>query len=178
MKWRTNGRLWIVALLLVVASSALGTSDSPSGEPPFGLDFADGRSGQQYEGLVTLVFRDYTRGLPNPLTSPRFDAVVRLRKGNDFQVFYAEYDCADHETPDPCQICGDADLDRIFVEGQQTAIQLCLEGLIEEDVIAKFALGADVSVRLKDIGGFASDEDPLVDPVRAISAADIEVTVK
>jgi hypothetical protein len=177
MKRRTSGRVWMVALLLVVVSSAFGAADSPSGDPPFGLEFADGRSGQQYEGLVTLVFRDYTRNGDYPLTAARFDAVARLRKGNAYEVFYVEYDCADYGTPDPCQICGAAVPDRIYVEGQQTAVQLCLQDLIEPDVIAKFGL-ADVDVRLKDIGGFASDEDPVDAPVRAISAADIEVTVK
>jgi hypothetical protein len=166
------------ALLLVVASSTFGAADSPSGLPPKGLDFADGRSGQQYEGIVTLVFRDYTRNGAYPLTAQSFESIVRLRKGNEYEVFYAEYDCADYATPDPCQVCGTEVPDRMFVAGQQTAIQLCVEDLIAEDVIAKFALGADVSVRLKDLGGFASDEDPLDDPVRAISAADIEVTVK
>jgi hypothetical protein len=167
---------WTAAVLLGVAGAAFAGGDSPAGEPPFGLDFADGRSGQQYEGVITMVFREYDASL---LNAPRFDAVVRLRKGNGYEVFYTEYACSAEVSPyAPCNtICDDNDLINV---GQVTDIQLCVQDLIEPDVITKFGLGA-VDVRLKDIGGFASAPDPdpsVATPVRLIAAADVEVTVK
>lgn len=171
MTQRTKMIGWATALLLGVASTAFALADSPSGEPPFGLDFADGTSGQQYEGIVTLVFRDFSA---TDLKAPSFDSVVRLRKGKVYEVFYTEYDCAT-EVSDPCALCDANDLIDV---GQEQPIQLCIQDRIEADVIAKFGLGA-VDVRLKDIGGFVSDADPVGGlPERLVAAADVEVTVK
>jgi len=74
---------------LLLAAPAWGLNDSPSGEPPYGLSFGGNSAGQQYDGIVTMVFREYDEPF-----SPRFDAVTRLRKGNEYHAFYTEYDCA------------------------------------------------------------------------------------
>lgn len=171
MKQRTKAVGWTLAVLLGVASTAWALADSPSGEPPFGV-VLEGASGQQYEGVVTLVFRDFSA---LDLKSPRFDSVARLRKGNAYNVFYAEYDCAAQASPDPCGIC---DGDDLIDVSQTTAIQLCVQDLIEPGVLAKFGLTSG-DLRLKNIGGFASDPDPFGGvPTRLVAAADVTVTVK
>jgi hypothetical protein len=164
-----RNRLWIFglsALLVGVASTAWGAFDSPDGEPPFGIDFEDGRSGQQFEGVVTMIFRAYN---DLDLSAAGFDAVARLRKGGELHAFYARYDCA---TLDPCALCTGGRLDVT----QIPAIQLCLQDEIEPEVVSDFGLaGADV--RLKNMSSFVSEIDPDDVSVRAV-AADIDVTAK
>jgi hypothetical protein len=171
MTQRTKLIGWAAALLLGIASTAFALADSPSGTPPFGV-IADATSGTQLEGFVTIVFRDFS-GLD--LKAPRFDAVSRLRKGNAYNVFYAEYDCAQQASPDPCNICDGNDLIDV---GQVAPIQLCIQDLIEADVFAKFGL-AGTDVRLKNVNGFSSDPDPSGGaPTRLVAAADVVVTLK
>lgn len=171
MKQRTKIVGWAAALLLGVASTAFALADSPSGTPPFGV-IADATSGTQLEGIVAIVFRDFS-GLD--LKAPRFDTVTRLRKGNAYNVFYAEYDCTAEASPDPCGICDANDLIDV---GQVAPIQLCIQDLIEADVLGKFGLdGTDV--RLKNVSGFSSDPDPSGGvPLRLVAAADVVVTVR
>ncbi len=157
---------WVawVAAMVFAAGSAWALSDSPSGSPPFGLDFADGTSGQQYQGFVTMVFRDFDGQL-----APGFEAVTRLRKGNELHVFLTDYACS---VADPCQICNAGQVD----VSAPVAIQLCLQDSIELEVISDFGLGA-VDVRLKNIGSFVSETHP-GDPSVQIVAANVEVTTK
>ncbi len=164
-----HSKIWIAgvaALLVGVASTAWGSFDSPDGDPPFGIDFADGRSGQGYEGIVTMIFNDYN---DLDLSASGFDAVARLRKGGELHVFHESYDCA---SLDPCAICSAGRLDVT----QVAPIQLCLQDQIEAEVISDFGLGA-VQVRLKNMSSFVSEIDPDDASVRVV-AADIDVTVK
>jgi hypothetical protein len=176
MSWKRSWILWAAAVVFA-GGSAWALSDSPSGSPPFGLDFADGTSGQQYQGYVTLLFRDFDGTL-----SPAFEAVTRLRKGNEIHVFRTDYDCS---VSDPCGICttepfpdpdpnnpGPFEID----VSNAVNIQLCLQDSIELEVIADFEL-TNVDVRLKNIGGFTSEVDP-ADPSVLVIAADVEVTTK
>jgi hypothetical protein len=154
--------LWVAAGLFV-ATAAFGLADSPDTDPPIGLDFADGTAGQQYQGYVTMIFSGF-----DGAAAPGFEAVTRLRKGNEVHVFYTPYDC---NTADPCGIC-DPDIDVL----NAVNIQLCLQDSIEAEVIADFALG-DVDVRLKDVNNFVPEEDP-ADNTILVVAADVEVTTK
>jgi len=164
MKWKYSSLLWVVAALFA-AGSAWGLADSPSGEPPFGLDFADGTSGQQYQGSVAMVFFGF-----DGTTAPGFEAVTRLRKGKESHVFYTQYVCP---VADPCGICTNAG--RIDVSNAVN-IQLCLQDSIEAEVIDDFLLGA-VDVRLKNVGTFVSELHP-TDPTLLVVGADLEVTTK
>jgi hypothetical protein len=159
--------IWMAALLLAagLATAAWASFDSPDGEPPFGVLFESGRSGQGYEGVVTMIFSDFE----TDLTAESFEAVARLRKGGELHVFYEKYDCL---TTDPCGICTGGRLDLTNIQG----IQLCLQDQIEAEVISDFELGA-VDVRLKDMTDFSSESDP-GDPSIRVVAADIDVTVK
>jgi hypothetical protein len=171
MMHRTKLLGWAAALLLGIASTAFALADSPSGTPPFGV-IADGTSGTQLEGVVTIVFRDFS-GID--LKAPRFDTVTRLRKGNAYNVFYAEYDCAEQAAPDPCAICDGNDLIDV---SQVAPIQLCIQDLIEADALTKFGF-TEGDVRLKNVSGFSSDPDPVGGiPERLVAAADVVVTVK
>lgn len=164
-----RNKLWVfgvAALLLGVASAAWGSFDSPDGEPPFGIDFESGRSGTGYEGTVALIFNAYN---DLDLTAGGFEAVARLRKGGELHVFYERYDCA---ASDPCTICLAGRLDVT----QAAPIQLCLQDLIEPEVVSDFGLGA-ADVRLKNMSSFVSEIDPDDSSVRAV-AADIDVTAK
>jgi len=162
--------VWMAALVLGMsaASGAWGSFDSPQGEPPFGVQFADGRSGQSYEGVVTTIFEGYN---DLTLSAAGFKAVARLRKGGELHVFYEAYSCA---AADPCAICT-APGTRIDVT-EIGPIQLCLQDRIAAEVIADYGLGA-VDVRLKDMSDFVSEIDPSDPSVRAV-AADVVVTVK
>ena len=111
-------KIWILvglmAALFAGGAAIAGGFDSPDGEPPYGLEFPDGRSGQQFEGIATIVFR----GMVNT-NAQSFDSVVRLRKGGEFHVFYSDYDC----NPDTCGICTGGLVDTTQVAN----IQLCIE---------------------------------------------------
>jgi hypothetical protein len=160
-------KTWILgaaAALLFAAGAALAAGfDSPDGEPPFGLAFPEGRSGQQFDGIATIVFR----GMVNT-DAQSFDSVVRLRKGGEFHVFYSEYDC----TPDTCGICAGGVIDTT----QVASIQLCIESLIESEVISDFALDV-AEVRLKDVTDFKAEPHP-ADPTVLPVGADVVVTAK
>src|SRR5262245_14190870 len=160
------GAVAALVLAFSVASAAWGSFDSPDGEPPFGVDFADGRSGQAYEGTVTMIFQ----GFGTDLSASSFQAVARLRKGGQLHAFYESYSCA---IADPCSICTAGRIDVTNIG----PIQLCLQDQIEAEVIADFGLPASVSVRLKDMSNFVSEPDP-GDPSVLAVAADIAVTVK
>ena len=158
----------IGTLLVGLASAAWGAFDSPDGSPPFGVEFESGRSGQQFEGVVTLIFRDYEH---SDLSSAGFEAVARLRKGGELHAFYENYDC---DSADPCGLC-DLAGPRLSVT-DSGPIALCLEGQIEAEVVDEFEL-AGAEVRLKDMSNFVSEIDPIDDRVRVV-AADIDVTAK
>lgn len=172
-------KTWIlgamVSVLFAAAAAIAGGFDSPDGEPPYGLEFPDGRSGQQFEGIATIVFR----GLDGTTSAQSFDSVVRLRKGGEYHVFYAEYACgAGCEQTDPCE-GGVIKIEKV------REIQLCIESLIQEDVIAPapygFGLGSEADVRLKDVSDFkaeprdAAGETP---PVVLVVGADVVVTTR
>lgn len=160
-------KLWIlgamVAMLLAAGAAIAGGFDSPDGEPPFGLEFPEGRSGQQFEGIATIVFR----GLVNT-DAESFESVVRLRKGGEFHVFYADYDCA----PDSCNICTSSGIDTT----QVTNVQLCIESLIEAEVLSDFVLDAG-DVRLKDVSDFKAEPHP-ADGSILVVGADVVVTAR
>lgn len=170
-------KLWaagIAALLVGLASAAWAAFDSPDGDPPFGIDFS-GNPGPGYEGVVTMIFPDYS--IPE-LSASGFAAVVRLRKGGVLHVFHERYDC---ETADSCALCIDPDgvgnpLPPRLDVGQINDIQLCVQDLIEPDVVTAFGLGS-ASVQIKNMSSFVSEVDPSDSSVRVV-AADIDVTAK
>jgi hypothetical protein len=154
----------VMAAALLAAGAAIAAGfDSPDGEPPFGLEFPEGRSGQQFEGIATIVFR----GMVNT-DAQTFESVVRLRKGGEFHVFYADYDC----TPDPCGICTSAGIDTTQVAN----VQLCIESLIDAEVRSDFALDA-AEVRLKDVSDFKAESHP-ADGSILVVGADVVVTAR
>jgi hypothetical protein len=80
---RRSNWIWALAAALLAGGAALaGGFDSPDGLPPYGLDFPDGRSGQQLEGFATILFRGMIG-----TNAQSFDSVVRLRKGGELHVF-------------------------------------------------------------------------------------------
>jgi len=156
-------KLWVAAVVFAGLAAFGFGADSPDGEPPFGLDFPEGRSGQQFTGFATIVFR----GVTIDLKATSFDSVVRLRKGGDLHVFYTPYSCGN----DSCSLCTGGLIDT----SQTVAIQHCIEGLIEGEVIADFGLIA-TEVRLKDVSDFVAE--PHSDPTVLPLAADVEFTAK
>ena len=163
-KWTRMWLLGVTAAALLAAGAAIAAGfDSPDGEPPFGLSFPDGRSGQAFDGIATIVFR----GLVNT-DAQTFESVVRLRKGGEFHVFYADYDC----TPDPCGICTSSGIDTTQVAN----VQLCIESLIESEVLSDFALDA-ADVRLKDVSDFKAEPHP-ADGSILVVGADVVVTAR
>jgi hypothetical protein len=160
-------KTWILAAILTMLCGAgaaiAGGFDSPDGDPPFGLEFPDGRSGQQFDGIATIVFRGMSG-----TNAQSFDSVVRLRKGGEFHVFYSEYDC----NPDTCGICTGGFVDTTAVRD----IQLCIESLIASEVISDFALNV-TEVRLKDVTDFKAEPHP-GDPTILPVGADVVVTVR
>jgi len=111
-----------------------------------------------------MVFFDFDGS-----TAPGFQAVTRLRKGNESHVFLTQYLCS---AADPCGICSAGRID----VSNAVNIQLCLQDSIELEVIADFLL-ADVDVRLKDVVAFVSELHP-TDPELLVVGADLEVTTK
>jgi hypothetical protein len=164
MQWRKTWILWAMTAALLAGGAALAAGfDSPDGEPPYGLDFPDGRSGQQLAGFATILFRGMSG-----TNAQTFDSVVRLRKGGELHVFYAGYSCS----PDSCGICTADGIDTTQVAN----IQLCIESLIQNEVLADFALSAS-DVRLKDVSDFKAEPNP-ADPSILVVGSDIEVTVR
>jgi hypothetical protein len=162
-------KTWIlgaVVTVLFAAGAAIAAGfDSPDGEPPFGLEFPEGRSGQQFEGIATIVFRGMVE-----TNAQRFESVVRLRKGGEFHVFYSDYDCS----PDSCVICTGGTIDTT----QVADIQLCIESLIQSEVIDDFVLDV-VDVRLKDVTDFKAEPHPdPANPGILVVGADVVVTAR
>jgi hypothetical protein len=58
----------------------------------------------------------------------------------------------------------------------RSRIQLCIEGLIQDEVLADFALSAS-DVRLKDVSDFKAEPNP-ADSSILVVGSDIEVTVR
>lgn len=167
-KWT---RMWLFGLTaagLLAAGAAIAASfDSPDGEPPFGLEFPDGRSGQAFDGVATIVFR----GMVNT-NAASLESVVRFRKGGELHVFYTDYDC-DPLPPAPCpSICSSSGIDVTNVAG----VQLCIESLIEPEVVADFGLGT-ADVRLKDVSDFKDEPHP-ADGSILVVASDVVVTAR
>lgn len=159
------GKNWILgamtAALLAGGAALAGGFDSPDGEPPYGLDFPDGRSGQQLAGFATILFRGMSG-----TNAQTFDSVVQLRKGGELHVFYAGYSCSN----DSCALCSVDGIDTTQVAN----IQLCIEGLIEDEVLTDFALSA-TDVRLKDVSGFKAEPS---DGGILVVGSNVEVTVR
>ena len=154
--------LWVAAIMLV-ASAAIGLGlDSPDGEPPHGLDFADGRSGTQLVGLGTVLFQ----GVTTDAKAQRYDAVVRLRKGGSEGVYEAGYSCSGTDT---CGICTGGLIDMTLLAG----IQHCIENQIQPDVLADFAPAA-VDLRLRDLTTLVNEPFPGF----VVLASDVEFTAK
>jgi len=88
-----TNRIKVVAIGLFLASMVFAKSETPPGEPPFGLSVQGDAKGTKLSGVLFAEFHDC---IDNPngnglqICAGRF--VLRLRKtnANDFAVFYAD----------------------------------------------------------------------------------------
>lgn len=152
-----RSRIWTMALAataLGIASAAWGNLDSPAG-----VGFSFPVKGTKMEGFTTLVFRGYDN---LDLTASSFETVAQLRYKKELHVMRAEYDCA---VADPCALCSAGRLDVT----QAVSIALCMNDLIEPEVIADFQLTA-TSVDLQSVNEFVSEVDPADPTSRAVGA--------
>lgn len=152
-----RSRIWtmgLAALLVGIASAAWGNLDSPAG-----VGFSFPVKGTKMDGFTTLVFRGYDN---LDLTASSFETVAQLRYKKELHVMRAEYDCA---VSDPCGLCSGGRLDVT----QAVSIALCMNDLIEPEVIADFQLTA-TSVDLQSVNEFVSEVDPADPTSRAVGA--------
>lgn len=158
----TRSKIWIVSMavgMVILASAAWGTLDSPAG---VGFDFPV--KGTRLEGFTTLSFIGYN-GLS--VTASGFEGVAQLQLKKELHVLSTVYDC---DTADPCEICN-ATGSRIDVTAG-VDIALCLTDQLEEEVIADFGLPEDANVQLQSASEFVSEVD-FNDPNHRVVAAQV-----
>jgi hypothetical protein len=145
----------LLALAVVVSigtHTARGNDDSPPGSPPYGINFVEGRAGTQLSGQLSAVFSD----IDQVQFARVYDAVVRMRFGNELHIFYDRYDCAVEEPlGDACDLCNAG---RMFL-GDAGQIQLCIQAGIGQRVVDAFFPGSGMTLNLKDIAEFVSEPD-------------------
>ena len=163
MRMRRSFGMWLSAAWLAAGVASAATFDRglvPKETPSSGTT-----AGQQFSGDTSVVFGSYD---PGTGTATGYDAVVRLRKGNETHVFYTSYSCA----ADPCGLCLGGQME---VDTNQVAIQMCIEDAVEPEVIADFKLNPSLAVRLKEVSDPAAKFYP---PSLLVFGAQVEVTAK
>lgn len=168
MRSKKLGFLAAAAVSIGAASAAWGAFDSPSGDL---FDKIPGVTGDKYEGVIALLFRDYTNV---DLTAGGFEAVARLTRGKESHVFRATYDC---ESADPCSICDEASLPDRIDASQVLPIEQCLQDLMAGEIIDDFGLPGASNVQLRRISDLTTEVDPADTSVRVV-VSEIQVAIE
>jgi hypothetical protein len=169
--------LALVCSIFFFNSNAMGRSsfEHGSGEPPYGLAIQRDAQGAKLYGELFLEHYDYlTRD--NVKSAQILRVVVRLRKGDTFDSYFAKLDCTDLILRTACSALGtyyDTTMDDI--------IKQAIIGKMKDAVLTDFFGDTTLTIRLKNIEEFGQVfNDPVISPdVRsAFSLSDIELAVK
>jgi len=130
-------------LLLFLAGSALvfagGGLEEPPGEPPHGVAVQSDAPGTKLTGEIMIEFWNIQ---PNANANARF--LLRLRKGNDFAMFYDEASVTDFTSP--------------------TVVQRAITNALAQDVLNRFFNGASKTVKVKSLEEFGELDTPTTVP--------------
>jgi hypothetical protein len=118
---------------LLLAGSALvfagGGLEEPPGEPPHGVAVQSDAPGTKLNGEIMIEFYNIQS---NGNANARF--LLRLRKGNDFAMFYDEAFVTDFTSP--------------------TVVQTAIANALTQDVLNRFFNGATKTVKVKALEEF------------------------
>lgn len=158
---------YFVSDVIGIASYEQGT-----GEPPYGLAIQSDAQGVKLYGELFVEHYDYQFIIDPPSkTAAVLSVVVRLRKGNQLNTFFADLDCSVGSPLRP--ICANGRYDVTQAEVIQNAI-------IEEmkvRVLLKFSMDTTLGIKLKNIEEFGVVTNGAT-PLSAMGLAAIELAVK
>jgi hypothetical protein len=155
------------------ASDVIGFAqyEQSSGEPPYGLAIQSDAQGIKLYGELFVEHYNY---YPTPKTAQILRVVVRLRKGNQLNTFFADLDCTVGGGL-PSSICSaDGRYDATQTEMIQNAIIEAMRG----DVLSAFNIDPALGITLKNIEEFGIVTNSPASPLSAMALSNIELAVK
>jgi hypothetical protein len=149
------------------ASDVMGIAsyEQGTGEPPYGLAIQSDAQGIKLYGELFVEHYNYD---PSAKTAEVLTVVVRLRKGNQLNTFFAELKCPNSSLP--------CDGGRYDVT-QAEVIQNAIIAAMRSQVLQKFSMDPALGIKLKNIEEFGVVTNGAT-PLSAMGLAAIELAVK